>query len=95
MGLKQRPTSRKVEILNKRGLHARAAAQFVRVAEQFDADITVAKGDLTVPGTSIMGLMLLGAAKGAWIEISGIGTEAEAAVAALAALVEAGFHEDT
>ena len=95
MGPKQRPTSRKVEIPNERGLHARAAAQFVRVAEQFDAEITVAKGELKVPGTSIMGLMMLGAARGALIEIAGTGEEAEAAVAALAALVEAGFHEGT
>ncbi len=86
--------TRRVQISNERGLHARAAARFVRVAEQFRADITVSKGDTRVPGTSIMGLMLLGAAKGAWIEIAASGVEAVAAVAALATLVEAGFHED-
>ncbi len=95
MGSHSGLASRKVQIANEKGLHARAAAQFVRVAEQFDAAVEVTKGELKVPGTSIMGLMLLGAAKGAWIEIMATGEEAEAAVAALAALVEAGFHEDT
>ncbi len=85
---------RDVQIVNNRGLHARPAARFVRVAEQFSADVSVGKGDLTVSGTSIMGLMLLGAAKGSWIVLTASGAEAEAALGALAALVEAGFHED-
>ena len=84
---------RDLRITNKRGLHARAAARFVRVAEQFSADINVVKGDLTVSGTSIMGLMLLGAAKGSWIVVTASGAEAEVALRALATLTEAGFDE--
>ncbi len=86
--------SRHVTIVNRRGLHARAAARFVRVAEQFHAEIAVAKDDMTVCGTSIMGLMMLAAAQGSALEIRTAGREAEAALAALAALVEKGFDED-
>lgn len=84
---------RRVAIVNARGLHARAAAKFVKLAEQFGAEIIVAKDDIDVPGTSIMGLLLLAAAKGCEIELRGIGREAEAAVAALAKLVAGGFDE--
>lgn len=83
-----------VEILNRRGLHARAAAKFVRVAEQFDADIKVSKDDQTVPGTSIMGLMMLAAAMGTSIHIEAVGEECEAAVDALVTLIEKRFDED-
>ncbi len=84
---------RRVGIVNERGLHARAAAKFVRLAEQFAAEIIVTKDDIDVPGTSIMGLLLLAAAKGCEIELRGTGCEAEAAVAALAKLVAGGFDE--
>ncbi len=80
-------------IANTRGLHARAAARFVRLAEQFDAEIMVRKGENTVPGRSIMGLMMLAAAAGSEIELTATGREAGAAVTALAALVEGGFNE--
>jgi phosphocarrier protein HPr len=83
-----------VAIVNRRGLHARAAAKFVKVAEQFVADIEVAKDDMVVPGTSIMGLMVLAAATGSQLEIRARGREAQAALAALVALVERGFDED-
>jgi phosphocarrier protein len=83
-----------VEILNRRGLHARAAAKFVRVAEQFDADIKVSKDDQTVPGTSILGLMMLAAAMGTSIHIEAAGEECEAAVDALVTLIEKRFDED-
>jgi len=82
-----------VVIVNRRGLHARAAAKFVKVAEQFVANVEVAKDDMVVPGTSIMGLMVLAAATGAELEIRARGREAKAAVAALVALVERGFDE--
>jgi phosphocarrier protein HPr len=85
---------RRVTIVNRRGLHARAAARFVNVAEQFVAEIEVAKDDLVVGGTSILGLMMLAAAAGATLEIRARGREAEPALAALAALVERGFDED-
>ena len=55
---------RRVSIVNERGMHARAAAKFVKLAEQFDAEIIVSKDDADVPGTSIMGLLMLAAAKG-------------------------------
>jgi phosphocarrier protein HPr len=85
---------RLVTIVNRRGLHARAAARFVNVAEQFVAEIEVVKGDLVVGGTSILGLMLLAAAAGACLEIRARGREAEPALEALAALVARGFDED-
>ena len=83
-----------VGIVNRRGLHARAAAKFVKVAEQFVAEIEVAKDDIVVPGTSIMGLMVLAAAPGSQLEIRARGREARAALAALVALVERGFDEN-
>ena len=83
-----------VTIVNRRGLHARAAAKFVKVAEQFVAKIEVVKDDMVVPGTSIMGLMVLAAAPGSQLEIRARGREAKAALAALVALVERGFDED-
>jgi phosphocarrier protein HPr len=83
-----------VTIVNRRGLHARAAARFVKVAEQFVAEIEVAKDDMVVSGSSIMGLMVLAAAPGAQLEIRARGREAKAALAALVALVEGGFDEE-
>ena len=86
--------SRTVEVCNKRGLHARASAKFVTMAAQIDAAVEVEKDGSKVCGTSIMGLMMLGAAKGDTITISATGFGAEQAVAQLAALVEARFDED-
>lgn len=83
-----------VEIINQRGLHARAAAKFVRTAEQFEAEVQVSKGDSTVPGTSIMGLMMLAASPGSIIHIEATGQERAAAVAALIALIGNRFDED-
>ncbi|MEC9264708.1 MAG: HPr family phosphocarrier protein [Alphaproteobacteria bacterium] len=85
---------RTLTIRNSRGLHARAAAQFVQTAEKFDAEIEVSKDGQTVTGTSIMGLMMLAAAKGTSIDVRAAGPEAEAALAEIVALVEAGFHEE-
>ena len=86
--------SASVTIVNRRGLHARAAAKFVKVAEQFAADVEVVKDDMVVCGISIMGLMVLAAALGTQLEIRARGREAEAAVAALVGLVERGFDEN-
>ena len=83
-----------VTICNERGLHARASAKFVKLAEAFDAEIEVTKDDTTVGGTSIMGLMALGAGMGAEIEIAARGTQAEEAIAAILRLVERGFDEE-
>ena len=86
--------SRTVAVTNKRGLHARASAKFVTLAASLPAQIEVEKDGSKVCGTSIMGLMMLGAAKGDSIVISAAGDGAEAAVDALAELVEARFGEE-
>lgn len=85
---------RTVQLSNKRGLHARASAKFVTLASSHDAQVEVEKDGSSVGGTSIMGLMMLGAAYGDSIKISARGADADAAVAALAALVEEKFGED-
>lgn len=86
--------SRSVRIDNKRGLHARASAKFVTLASQLPAAVEVAKDGNKVCGTSIMGLMMLGAARGDMIEISAKGDGADEAVARLSALVEDKFGEE-
>jgi phosphocarrier protein len=86
--------SRIVEVRNRRGLHARASAKFVTMASQIDAAIEVEKDGNKVCGTSIMGLMMLGAAMGDSITIHVSGIGAEAALDKLAALVEDRFGED-
>jgi len=85
---------REVEIVNKKGLHARASAKFVQTAEQFDAAITVTRGHESVGGTSIMGLMMLAAGPGITITIQATGKEAAAAVDALCALIASRFGEE-
>jgi phosphocarrier protein HPr len=85
--------SRIVEICNKRGLHARAAARFVTMAERFGASVDVLRDGQSVSARSIMGLMMLGAGRGAEIELRAEGWDAKEALDALAALVEAGFDE--
>jgi phosphocarrier protein HPr len=86
--------TRTVEITNKRGLHARASAKFVTIASDLGVTVEVSKDGNSVVGTSIMGLMMLGAAIGDSISISAKGDGAEAAVRTLAELVEAKFGED-
>jgi len=86
--------SRTVQIVNKRGLHARASAKFVTLASTQPVEIQVVKDGPAVTGTSIMGLMMLGAAMGDTITISADGDGAEIAVGALCELVEAKFGED-
>lgn len=81
-------------ITNRRGLHARASARFVTLASQFSATVHVMKDGQEVLGTSIMGLLMLGAAMGETIGIRAEGADAEAAVEALAALVASRFGED-
>ena len=85
--------SRSVEVRNERGLHARASAKFVTMASEIDAQIEVEKDGNKVCGTSIMGLMMLGAGKGDTITISATGLGAEQAVDRLCGLVEALFDE--
>jgi phosphocarrier protein HPr len=85
---------RTVEIINERGLHARASAKFVKLAGGFDAEVSVSRDGQTVDARSIMGLMMLAAGPGSTIEISAEGTEAQPAVDALAGLVENRFDEE-
>jgi phosphocarrier protein len=85
--------TRNVTVPNKRGLHARAAAKFVMLAERFDASVDVVRDGQSVPARSIMGLMMLGAGKGAVIELRAEGWDAKEALDALAEFVESGFDE--
>lgn len=86
--------SKSLEIKNRLGLHARAAAQLVQTAAQYDADITVAKDGQVVNGKSIIGLMMLAAAQGTCIDVSASGPEAVEALAAIEQLVDRKFNED-
>ncbi|MES1940300.1 phosphotransferase system, phosphocarrier protein HPr [Salinisphaera sp. T5B8] len=85
--------TRELAIVNKLGLHARAASKFVTVASQYDADIRVAKDGREVSGKSIMGVMMLAAARGSRIEVTAEGDDAEAALDALDELVRDRFGE--
>ena len=80
------------EIVNRIGLDATPSAQFVKIAEQFDAEVTVSKDDQTVPGNSIMGLLMLGASPGALIVVEATGPEAIAVLDALQELVASKFN---
>jgi phosphocarrier protein HPr len=84
---------RQATIVNQRGLHARAAAKFVRTADRFSARVEVTRDDLTVQGTSILGLMLLAAGAGTVLTLRSEGEDAEAALAALCDLIGRGFDE--
>ena len=85
---------RVLEIVNKKGLHARASAKFVQTVEQFDAVIRVTRHGETVGGTSIMGLMMLAAGTGSTVTVEALGADAEAAIAALEQLIANRFGED-
>src|SRR5439155_4474381 len=88
-------TSRSVTVVNQLGMHARAAAKFVHLAAKFQSQIRVARDAREMDGKSIMGLLLLAAARGTTIRISAEGGDEADAVAALADLVETGFGEDS
>ena len=83
----------RVTVVNALGLHARAAARFVRLSGQFRSGIQVARGERRVDGKSILGLLLLAAARGTVIEITALGDDAADAIAALCGLVERGFED--
>jgi phosphocarrier protein HPr len=85
---------RMLEIVNEKGLHARASARFVETVDRFEADAIVRRDGLEVSGESIMGLLMLGAACGAAIEVETSGAEAEALIEALAELVADRFGEE-
>jgi phosphocarrier protein len=88
------PIQRTATIVNERGLHARAAAKFVKLVETFDAAITVERGGMSVGGLSIMGLMMFGAGPGTELQLTAAGPQAEAAMDALLDLIARGFDED-
>ncbi len=83
-----------VEILNERGLHARASAKFVKLASEFDAEVTVSRDGQSVDARSIMGLMMLAAGPGSSIDIAAEGPDAKAAIDALAELIASRFDEE-
>lgn len=84
----------RLTICNKRGLHARASARFVRTADHFDAQVSVTRDGVTVGGTSIMGLMMLAAGPGSTILVRATGNQAREAIEAITELVNNGFDED-
>ena len=84
---------RDVTIVNQKGLHARAAAKFVKLAGAYQAEVTVVKGDIEVSGLSIMGLMMLAAGPGSVLKVRASGPDAASALAALADLVARKFDE--
>lgn len=86
-------TSRTLQIVNEKGLHARASAKFVECVEGFDANAEVTKDGMTVSGDSIMGLLMLGASRGTSIQVSTLGAEAQALADALERLVANRFGE--
>ena len=88
-------TTRELTIVNPLGLHARAAARFVHVAARFSAQVTVARASRVTDGKSIMGILLLAAARGTTITVTADGPDEAAAVDALAALVVSGFGEES
>ena len=84
---------RTLEIQNEKGLHARASAKFVETVEAFDARADVSKDGMTVSGDSIMGLLMLAAAKGSTIDVATSGADAEPLIAAIASLIDDKFGE--
>jgi phosphocarrier protein len=88
------PAEKRVQIVNKRGLHARAAAKFVRLVEHHNADVKVRKDDMEVCGTSIMGLLMLSAGMNSVITIAVKGEKATGILQELIALVERRFDEE-
>jgi phosphocarrier protein len=90
-----RALAQQLTIINRKGLHARASARFVRTAECFDAEIKVIRDGQTVNGNSIMGLMMLGAGPGSTILVQATGRQAREALEAIVELVNSGFDEDS
>jgi phosphocarrier protein len=93
-GAGNKTVRRRVTIINSRGLHARAAARFAKTVGAFDAEVTVSKGELTVSGLSIMGLMMLAATPGSDVDLVAGGNDAGAVIEALVALIADRFDED-
>ena len=94
MGVRVIMQNRNFIIVNRLGLHARAAAQLVQMANQFSSDVVLIKDDIEVNGKSIMGILLLAAPKGTELTVTVEGEDEEQAMAVVAALIEDGFGED-
>lgn len=92
--MSDQPEPRTFVICNRRGLHARSSAKFVKCVAEFDAEVKVRRDGQEVSGASIMGLLMLGAAKGSTIEVQAGGPQAAAVLDALQALIEGGFDEE-
>jgi phosphocarrier protein HPr len=90
----QARTEKEVQIVNRAGMHARPAAEFVKLAGGFAANVTIEKDGLKVNGKSIMGVLMLAAEQGSTLKLTASGEDAEAAVEALADLVKRGFEEN-
>ena len=88
------PNARRLPIVNRKGLHARASAKFVQTVDRYDAEVSVTRCGETVGGRSIMGLLTLAAAKGTTIDVAAIGNQAEDVLDALTALLASRFGED-
>ena len=88
------PSSRELPIINRKGLHARATAKFVQCVERYDAEVTVTRNGETVGGTSIMGILTLGAGIGSTIVVTAEGAQADEVLDAIGALVANRFGED-
>lgn len=88
------PTTRKVQIINKLGLHARAASKFVATASNFSSEVDVSNGDNSVNGKSIMGILMLAASKGTELTLTTTGDDEANAMEALVALVAERFGEE-
>ena len=86
-------TTRQLTIVNALGLHARAAAKFVKIASRFKSQIRATRGQQTMDGKSILGLLLLAAARGSTLTISADGPDEAEAISALSSLIERGFEE--
>jgi phosphocarrier protein HPr len=93
-GFRDGAVVRKLSICNRKGLHARASAKFVQTVEKFDADVRVMRGNETVGGTSIMGLMMLTASPGSSITVEATGRQAAEVIEALTDLINSRFGED-
>lgn len=92
-GRRQAARVRRVTIVNERGLHARAAAKFVKMAGAFEAEVTVVKDGMEVPGVSLMGLMMLAAGPGSVLELRAEGPDDAVVLDALQKLIAEKFHE--
>ena len=85
--------TRQIEIVNKKGLHARAAAKLINLTNRFEAEVTLSRGETEANGKSILGLLMLAAHQGTWITVRAKGSDEAEAVDSICALIESKFEE--